>query len=594
MAFTLVAPVPLTETTVQLPNPTFGDSEAGTGEVTVYRTLDGARRTYVTSKGRRKLNWTFRLTRNKALELQAFYRSYNAKKVRITDHNGQVWLGNFTNNPFEIEMVKRGLPTRQGWPVGETSTATIEFEGVSETIFRDQTKIFTPLAGSVISDLSQMVGSESIFPDFGSLKHNWDANQIVAQHGDDLQTWQDNGRGENDLIGRIGDVANPLIDRTPTYIKSSVLMQGRPTVSFGDVQNQQGSTTAAMITTSDTSLFPNRRGTIFWVLATTINSQAYANYLLASKSPGKFDLGMATQALEEARETPEQPNDEIERAVWGLQNTQGTDLVEQVHFAGSSSILTPANIRYQPSLGASGNLTEAGVLLSDTGQAVIDTTIASDLANSLLAAANQSVTIAEADLQDALTRQATAVASNDPDQVVEAETQVAIAEQALVEAEAAAAAAEVRATEAETTKVQAEIDHAESIASLDETTLIEEDNAGLQGLSLATTNNGSITTLATGLYMLSRDKDDHLRFRMNGIEQSGVDIRNNPGRVGKFVVNDQFWVPAFNTKITGEWGQILVYEKALTTAQIEDVERYLRLRWGIVQGPVILEDDING
>ena len=80
MTFTLVAPIPLTETTTVLPNPNFGDQEGATGELNILRTVKGRRRTYVISKDRRKLRWDFTLSRNKAIELFEFYRSYNAER----------------------------------------------------------------------------------------------------------------------------------------------------------------------------------------------------------------------------------------------------------------------------------------------------------------------------------------------------------------------------------------------------------------------------------------------------------------------------------------------------------------------------------
>ena len=70
--FTLQAPYPMLQTTTILRNPTFSDSEGLMVSVTRKTAMDGTRYTYVKRKdSRRKLKWSFRLTRNKGLELRA-------------------------------------------------------------------------------------------------------------------------------------------------------------------------------------------------------------------------------------------------------------------------------------------------------------------------------------------------------------------------------------------------------------------------------------------------------------------------------------------------------------------------------------------
>jgi len=127
--FTFQAPYPGLQTTSLLPNPKFGDSENLTDEVSTKRACDGTLYTYVKRKERRKLSWTFRLTRNKGLEVRAFIQSYFASKVLVTDHNGRKWVGNFTNNPFEFETNRRAAPAITPMPRGESPRITIEFEG---------------------------------------------------------------------------------------------------------------------------------------------------------------------------------------------------------------------------------------------------------------------------------------------------------------------------------------------------------------------------------------------------------------------------------------------------------------------------------
>lgn len=131
--FILQAPDPTLATTTLLPDPQWGDSENLTDEVQVKRAMDGTLYTYVKTKnGRRKLQWNFRLSRNKALELRAFIQAYYAAKIRVTDHNERVWVGYFTNNPFEFDTPSRAAPAIAPMPRGEIQEITIDFEGVEQ------------------------------------------------------------------------------------------------------------------------------------------------------------------------------------------------------------------------------------------------------------------------------------------------------------------------------------------------------------------------------------------------------------------------------------------------------------------------------
>lgn len=131
--FTLQAPHPLLQTTSLLPNPTFSDQEGLMVSVTRKTAMDGTRYTYVKRKGdRRKLKWTFRLTRNKGLELRAFIQSYFASAIKVTDHRNRVWVGYLTNNPFEFDTPERAAPAISPMPRGETQAIEIEFEGVEQ------------------------------------------------------------------------------------------------------------------------------------------------------------------------------------------------------------------------------------------------------------------------------------------------------------------------------------------------------------------------------------------------------------------------------------------------------------------------------
>lgn len=131
--FTLQAPYPGLQTSTVMPNPEFGDSEHLVVEVNKKRAMDGTMYTYIKRKGRRQLQWTFGLTRNKGLEVRAFIQSYFASKVLVTDHNGRQWAGNFVSNPFEFDTDRRSAPAIAPMPRGERQRITLVFEGVEIT-----------------------------------------------------------------------------------------------------------------------------------------------------------------------------------------------------------------------------------------------------------------------------------------------------------------------------------------------------------------------------------------------------------------------------------------------------------------------------
>lgn len=127
------APFPGVVTTSLFPNPLLSDGEALTASMVAKRAVDGTLFTYVKTKaGRRKMTWTLRMRRPKALELRAFLYAYFASSIRVTDHNDRVWVGNFTNNPFEFDTSDRAGPTRADGLKSEIQTITIEFEGVEQ------------------------------------------------------------------------------------------------------------------------------------------------------------------------------------------------------------------------------------------------------------------------------------------------------------------------------------------------------------------------------------------------------------------------------------------------------------------------------
>jgi len=63
------------------------------------------------------------------LEVRAFFLSYFASQIKITDHLDRAWVGYFTSNPFEFETQNRAYPAITPMPRGETISIDIEFEG---------------------------------------------------------------------------------------------------------------------------------------------------------------------------------------------------------------------------------------------------------------------------------------------------------------------------------------------------------------------------------------------------------------------------------------------------------------------------------
>ena len=126
MSFILKAPYPGVVTTTLLPVPQWGDSKALTATVISSRGMDGTLYTYVKSRnGRKKFQWHFEISRNKALELREFLASYHGKLIQVIDHDGDTWIGYLRNNPFEFMGSGRA---GDFWTGGETMSVQLEFE----------------------------------------------------------------------------------------------------------------------------------------------------------------------------------------------------------------------------------------------------------------------------------------------------------------------------------------------------------------------------------------------------------------------------------------------------------------------------------
>ena len=129
MAFILEGPYPALATSTFLPNPVPGDSLSNTGSLEIKQSMNGTKYSYVKSRAsRKKLLWTFQISQHKALEIREFFNAYNAEKIKVTDHFGDIYIGNFTSNPFEFEAIRKSSSS----PGGSLHQIQIEFEGFQQ------------------------------------------------------------------------------------------------------------------------------------------------------------------------------------------------------------------------------------------------------------------------------------------------------------------------------------------------------------------------------------------------------------------------------------------------------------------------------
>jgi hypothetical protein len=123
--FILEAPYPNIQTTTLLPSPNWGDSIEPVAIVKALRAMDGTLYTYVKSKDQRKKHsWEFNISRDKALELEAFIRSYTSSKIKIVDHDNTIFIGYLQTNPSAFS----GSGRAPSVPGGEYMSVSINFE----------------------------------------------------------------------------------------------------------------------------------------------------------------------------------------------------------------------------------------------------------------------------------------------------------------------------------------------------------------------------------------------------------------------------------------------------------------------------------
>lgn len=120
----LQAPFNKTETETLLPTPLFQDIQNRLHIVNTRKSIDNIKYTYVKKSGTQRLAYTFRLTREKSLELKAFIDAHIDDEWRMQNWKGEIWKVFLSNNPIDF------IATRRGFPCGDEVDVSLEFEGV--------------------------------------------------------------------------------------------------------------------------------------------------------------------------------------------------------------------------------------------------------------------------------------------------------------------------------------------------------------------------------------------------------------------------------------------------------------------------------
>ena len=124
------APYPDIQTATLLPNPDLLNSEGQGDQHSVLVAMDKSVNTYIKTTGKNIFNWSFLLTKEKALELREFVKLYSDKRWRVTDHNDDVLIGHLLTNPLELEFYSSytGVCTTLGYSLNERTRVELEFE----------------------------------------------------------------------------------------------------------------------------------------------------------------------------------------------------------------------------------------------------------------------------------------------------------------------------------------------------------------------------------------------------------------------------------------------------------------------------------
>ena len=126
MSFVIQGPHPLVTSSLLLPSPQTGNSQANTATVQTVRAMDGKVYTFIKSKrARKKYNWSFITSKDKALEAKEFIKLFADGLVKTIDHLDTIRIGYIAINPMEAS----GGGRAGGWGKNEESYQyQIEFE----------------------------------------------------------------------------------------------------------------------------------------------------------------------------------------------------------------------------------------------------------------------------------------------------------------------------------------------------------------------------------------------------------------------------------------------------------------------------------
>lgn len=310
MSFTLEAPWPGSQTKSILPNPRLGNNENIQQSINIKRSITGTVRTYVKRnnmvKGdnRHKMQWSFVLTRNKAIEVLEFVKAYHASQMRVTDHLGREFIGYVMNNPLEITMARRGNPAVQNLPNGELCEVEIEFEGSASLPPRPP--IVSDGGGAMISSINFQ---QSVLVDPGlsmhGMKHNWDAFNLTGlSNGDKINSWPADSQASSNVALVPHPTGywpfDPSLDYAPMYTRD-IIGPGMPSAYFGTIRGNRVISNAAMRSASNVSMWPQRQGTVFMVFAHSVgNPPGSVNRWFQSRS--EFTLWSMRNSANQAKE----------------------------------------------------------------------------------------------------------------------------------------------------------------------------------------------------------------------------------------------------------------------------------------------------
>lgn len=91
----------------------------------IVRTGNGDTYTYIKRKrGRQVHQWDFTVSYHKSLEVKEFFKKFGAGKVRVIDHNDEIFIGYANVNPWEAQ----GEGRAGGWPGDEAYGFTLQLE----------------------------------------------------------------------------------------------------------------------------------------------------------------------------------------------------------------------------------------------------------------------------------------------------------------------------------------------------------------------------------------------------------------------------------------------------------------------------------